>query len=106
MAVVLVTYDNELTLIQQSYGEDEVGNQIPVENEVVILCNKKSVGRMEFYNAAQNGLNPEFIFAAHGYEYNGENLVEFEGKRYKVIKTYQVDFETIELTCERKVGSG
>lgn len=106
MVVVLVTYDYELKLIQKDTDYDEIGNPIPVENPVPILCGKKSVGRTEFYDAAANDLKPVIIFEIHGYEYNGETEVEFEGKRYTIMKTYEVDFETLELTCEVKRSNG
>ncbi|RJQ25529.1 MAG: phage head-tail adapter protein [Peptococcaceae bacterium] len=101
-----MTYDHELTLISQTYTEDEIGNQIPTETETVILCGLKSVGRSEHYNAALTGLRPELIFVVHGYEYNGEKKVVFEGVRYNVIRTYAVDFEELELTCEKIAGDG
>lgn len=101
-----MTYDRELKLIRQEYQEDEIGNQVPVETETVVLCGLKSVGRTEFYNAAATGLRPELVFVVHGYEYNGEQLVEFEGVRYQVIRTYQVDFEELELTVERMTADG
>ena len=96
-----MTFDHELTLIGQAITEDEIGNQIPVETETVVLCGLKSVGRTEFYNAAVTGLRPELIFVVHGYEYNGEQIVKFEGVRYRVIRTYATGFEEVELTCER-----
>jgi len=101
-----VTYDHELTLISQTITEDEIGNQVPVETETVILCGLKSIGRSEFYNAAVTGLRPELIFVVHGYEYNGEKLVKFGGIRYRVIRTYATGFEEIELTCERVAADG
>lgn len=101
-----VTYDHELTLISQTITEDEIGNQIPIETRTTILCSLKSVGRSEFYNAAATGLRPELVFVIHGYEYNGEKAVEFEGSRYSVIRTYQMGFEEIELTVERVSGGG
>jgi len=101
-----VTYDYELTLIGQTFEEDEIGNQIPVETRTPILCGKKSAGRAEFYNAAAAGLRPEPVFVVHAYEYNGERIVEFEGLRYRVIRTYAVDFEELELTAERVAADG
>lgn len=101
-----MTYDHELTLIGQTYTEDEIGNQIPVETETVVLCGLKSVGRTEFYNAAATGLKPELIFVIHGYEYKGEQIVKFEGTRYRVIRTYATDFEEVELTCEKVAADG
>lgn len=101
-----MTYDYELTLIQKSIEYDDIGNSTTIETEVSILCGKKSIGRNEFYDAATNGLKPVIIFQVHAYEYNGETEVEFEGKRYTVMKTYEVDFETLELTCEVKISNG
>jgi len=80
-----MTYDNELTLIG--------------DIETTIFCSKKTVTRNEFYSAAQAGLKPEIIFVIHDYEYNSEEKVKFEGITYKVLRTYSIDFEEIELTC-------
>lgn len=101
-----MTYDNELTLIKLEFIEDEIGNQTPTQTRKIVLCNVKSVGRNEFYNAATAGLRPSIVFVMHGYEYNGEQQVEFEGVRYNVIRTYSTDFEEIELTCERVAADG
>jgi len=96
-----MTYDNELTLIKEAFTIDEIGNQIPGEKRTEVLCNVKSVGRNEFYNAAATGLNPEIIFEIHKYEYCGERRVEFEENLYNVIRTYSSSFEEVELVCGR-----
>ena len=102
-----MTYDYELTLIgETSYTKDSIGNQIPEEAETVILCGLKSVGRSEFYSAAVAGLKPELMIVVHNYEYNGEKKVEFEGVRYSVIRSYSVNIEELELTCERVTVDG
>jgi len=101
-----MTYDNELVLIAQEFVEDEIGNQMPIETRKTVLCNVKSVGRNEFYSAATSGLRPSVVFVVHRYEYSGEPEVEFEGIRYRVIRTYAVDFEEVELTCERVLAYG
>jgi SPP1 family predicted phage head-tail adaptor len=105
-AVFKMTYDNELTLIKQEFIEDEIGNQTPNETRKTVLCNVKSVGRNEFYSAATAGLRPSIVFVIHGYEYEGEQKVEFEGTRYNVIRTYATGFEEMELTCERVAADG
>lgn len=101
-----MTYDHELTLIGQTIQEDDIGNQISVETETVVLCGLKSVGRSEFYSGAATGLRPELVFVIHAYEYNGEQIVEFEGVRYRVIRTYQTGTEEIELTVEKVNADG
>lgn len=101
-----MTYDHELTLIGETYTEDEIGTQIPVETETVILCGLKSIGRAEFYNAATTGLKPEITFIVHAYEYSGQKKVKFGGNYYSVIRTYEPSFEELELTCERIISTG
>lgn len=98
-------YNHELTLIKQVDTEDELGNQIPGEDNKTILCKLRSIGRNEFYGASTAGLKPEKIFVIHGYEYEEESLLEFNSKRYTVIRTYSNDFEEIELVCERKISN-
>jgi len=104
--VAVATYDHELTLIGETIEEDEIGNQRSVETRTTILCSVKSAGRSDFYSGAAAGLRPELVFLVHAYEYNGERIVEFEGKRYSVIRAYQTGIEEIELTAERVSGSG
>lgn len=101
-----MTYDHELTLIDYTIEYDEIGQQKKIETRTNILCAVKSIGRNEFYAAAQAGLKPKITFVIHGYEYNGEKEVEFEGEKYKVIRTYMKDFEEMELVCEKVIGNG
>lgn len=96
-----MTYDNELTLIGSIITKDEIGQDVETSTSTTILCGLRSVGRNEFYSAAQNGLRPTMIFVIHGYEYNGEMKVVFNSQEYKVIRTYSTEFEEVELTCER-----
>ena len=96
-----MTYDYELTLINYETEYDEIGQEIKVPVKTNILCAVKSIGRNEFYAAAQAGLRPSITFVIHGYEYSGEREVEFEGEKYKVIRTYMKDFEEMELVCEK-----
>lgn len=101
-----MTYDHELILIRQTIIEDEIGNQIPTEEEISILCGLRSIGRSEFYNAAAAGLRPELVFVVHGYEYNGERLVKFNEQKYRILRTYATGFEEVELTVERVAANG
>ncbi|AYB47129.1 phage head closure protein [Paenibacillus lautus] len=103
-----MSYDHELILITPGgIIEDDIGNQIPIDPvRTPVYCQLRSVGRNEFYNAAVTGLRPEFIFIIHAYEYNGEQLVEFEDKKYRVLRTYSTSFEEIELSCEKVAADG
>lgn len=102
-----MTFDHELTLITLKHTENNMGDSISTETELTILCNVRSVNRSEHYAAASNGMKPEITFIVNQYEYSGQSVVEFEGKRYKVIRDFRkkgsadiADFETTELICE------
>ena len=99
-----MTLDQDLILLTPTgeTEEDTVGNQIPVEIKIEVFCDKKSVSRSEFYNAARSGLNNITIFVIHRFEYSDEEYVEYEDERYKVIKTYDIDEEYLELTCRKE----
>ncbi len=101
----MTTYDNELKLVNNTYKSDELFNQIPDKTRTTILCNVKSINRNEFYNASTAGYKPELTFVIHAYEYEGQQEVEFNGVTYKVMRTYQVGFEELELICERVLGN-
>lgn len=94
-----MTYDHELTLIGQVSSDNAMGDAITSKVETVILCGLKSVGRSEFYQAAVNGLKPEYIFIIHAYEYGGQKVISFEGTKYSVIRTFASSFEELEIVC-------
>lgn len=70
--------------------------------ERTVFCSVKSVGYQEFYRAKEHDLYPTLIFVLADYaEYNGEPLCEYDGKRYRIVRTYITPQLTIELTVER-----
>ena len=99
-------YDYELTLVSKEYIQNDIGESIPSESLTIVYCGVRSVTRTEHYVAAAQGIRPEIIFIVNQYEYNREDEVIFDGKRYSVIRTYLPqrskgisDFESIELIC-------
>ena len=69
-------------------------------------CTKKSVGQTEVYQAHAAGLNPELkLILAHAFEYKGEKLCEYKGERYKILRTYRTETDSIELTVQRIRGN-
>lgn len=89
-----------LKLVKQTLQNNEFGQPIPTETIRTVIADSKSVTRTEFYQAIEK-FRPEVVFVIRGYEYEGETVVEDEqGKRYNVIRTYQTEFEDMELTCQ------
>lgn len=94
---------DEITLITETEPEqknNENGFPNPlVESKRTVFCNKRSISQGEYYKAQQAGKQVEAKVEVHTVDYTGEVLVEFEGKRYSVLKTYEPDdSDVIELT--------
>lgn len=73
-------------------SEDPVAHGVfdkPTEVKTKCYCRVNSVTRSEFYRARENGSEPVFVFVLSEYaDYNGEKIVEYRDKRYRVIRTY------------------
>ena len=94
---------DEITLIAETAPEEPTnknGFSNPVvEERRAVFCNKRSISQGEYYKAQQAGKQVEAKVEVHCVDYAGEVLVEFEGKRYSVLKTYEPpDSDVIELT--------
>lgn len=65
-----------------------------------VFAEIRSVGYNEFYAAKSAGIEPSIVFVLQDYmEYDGEKIVLFDSKRFRVVRTY-TNGQTIELTCE------
>ena len=93
-----------LTLIAKSYTQDAIGQQVPVETQRDVYCNISGVSGQEFFVACRSGIRPEIRVTLFAFDYNSETVVELEGVRYGVYRTYLKNNEDIELYLERKVG--
>lgn len=99
------TWDDEVTLLGvEGFTDDALGQQIPIQKETVVYCNRSPVSRQEFYLAGQNDIRVSEILVVHPYEYGGENLVLFRGRKLRVVKTYEISMEELELTCTERLG--
>lgn len=93
-----------LTLIAQGYAADSIGQMVSTETRRDVFCNVTSVSASEFFAAAQAGLKPEVRTTLFAPDYQGEKIVELDGVRYSVYRTYLGKKETVELYLERKAG--
>ena len=93
-----------LTLIEEAYKPDALGQLIPTETRRDVYCNLSSVSASEWFDAGRAGLNPEYRATMFVYDYNGERIAELDGVRYGIYRTYLAQNEFIELYLERKAG--
>ncbi len=100
-----MTWDDEVTFLGVAgFKEDALGQQIPVQAETTVYCTRRPVSRQEFYLAGQNDIQISEILVVHPYEYNGENMILFHGKKLRIVKTYEISMEELELTCTERLG--
>lgn len=94
-----------LTLIRETSANNEYG--VPIRSDAertTVFCRVKSVGRQEFYAVGQGGTKPALKFIVCADEYDGQQIVEYNGGRYAIYRTYQTG-ETVELYTEVKIGT-
>lgn len=93
-----------LTLIKQTQGVDDYGDPVITETTSEVFAELGSIGQKEFYQAHAVGLQPELKFVLADYlDYDGEPMVEHNGQRYRVLRTYRKGQE-LELTVYREVN--
>lgn len=81
------------TLIKREYGEADVKREV--------FCGFRSIGMKEFYSASATDFHPELKLVLADYlDYNGETLADYNGLRYRIVRTYRKGME-LELTLER-----
>lgn len=90
-------------LISQTYVSDSIGNRVAAETMRSVFVTEQSVTRAEWSAAGQRGLNPSVVLKTPSVNYNGEKIIEYDGQRYGVYRTYEKDSE-VELYLERKAG--
>lgn len=96
--------------ILKAYGApsyDAYGNEVSTILETEVFVQPRGVYSAEFYNAAQMGLNPSVTFyLTHREDYEGQKVIEWEGKEYSVIRTdWTAQRDGISLICEERIHS-
>ena len=98
--------DTAIKLLEQTKERDNRGVWRESYTPREVFAKARSVTRNEFFEGGRNGLNPEYQFTVFHGDYNGESVIEYEGKRYAVYRTYiQPGKDYVELYVERQGGT-
>ena len=98
----MADWADEITLIALTEPTERVNSSgfpnNPTETKTVVFCNKKPVGYAEYFKSQQAGITVSFKVEVHTVDYEAQTMAEYDGKRYSILKTYEIDDDTIELT--------
>lgn len=106
MAVSVGDKNNRCFLISYVSKQDESGFEADKPKEIrrKVWCKVESASGREFARMGQNNIRPQRRVTLWAYEYDEQDTVELDGKKYGVYRTFQPNPEEIELYLERKAG--
>ena len=96
--------DSVITLVKKTYGRNAAGGIVVTETTRDVFCSVDSVRRNDFFEAAQIGMDLQFVFKTNPVNYDGEDTLIYEGMRYGIQRTYFASNDVIELYAGLVVG--
>lgn len=90
-------------LIAETISRNEIGVSVSTETARQIYVFEKSVTGTEWREAGRRGINAAVCLTTPRVNYMGEKIVEYNGMRYGIYRTY-IAGDDIELYLEEKGG--
>lgn len=94
-----------INLISETRAKNSFGIWETTRTARQVFCRVDSVSASEFFDGGRNGLNPEYRMTMFFADYNGEQIIEYNGATYSVYRTYKAKTDIIELYVERRGGT-
>ena len=95
---------NTMNLISVTITTDDIEQNVATESTKQVFCDIRSIDGNEFLRAGQLGIQARYRVTMFKFDYSGESIVEIDGARYGVYRTYEGRDDTIDLYVERKAG--
>ena len=92
-----------ITLVALTITKDTYGIETSTESQRTIFAEVESISQSEFFAARDAQLQPEYRCRVFFGDYKGEEILEYQNKRYAIYRTYRSG-DYMELYAERKVG--
>lgn len=92
-------------LVDQIYSENDAGIISEQPTERMVLADVASVSLSEWSEGSRIGLNPEIRFTMFAPDYQGEEILKYNGRYYSVYRTYIWRNHKVDLYCERRHGT-
>lgn len=88
----------KLIAVKKTYDDANHYETEDVPTEV--LCSvSQGVGRTEFYEALKAGVRLSVAVEVNEFDYDGQTVLEHDGHRYSIERTYPTGYGTLELSC-------
>lgn len=91
---------NVINLISKTYAADSIGQYKPELSAREVYCDVRSITRAEWYDAGRQGFKPDISFVMFAPDYQGEDEVEYNSRKYSIYRTYLAQNEALELYCQ------
>ncbi|WLR53554.1 phage head closure protein [Mesobacillus subterraneus] len=85
--------------------EDDLGQVDEIETySRQVFCKKKSVPQNEFFQAGLNDIKASIVIIVHTLDYQEEESVKYDGKVYRIYRSYERKDGKTELYGEVRAG--
>lgn len=102
--MIFLDRSDVITLVGETYTQDEIGQYTAVETERMVFCNVMSITQTEFFEAGRNGIQPSYKVVLFKYDYQNEEIVKYKDRRYSIYRTYEARNDMLELYLQEESG--
>ena len=96
-----------ISLIAETVVESDLHvPQAVQQTERDIFADVTSVTGSEWFEGGRNGIVPEYRMIVFKYDYQGEQLLRYNGTVYQIYRTYERRTDELELYCAKRKGPG
>ena len=91
-------------LVSEKFERDENGVMVATMTKRKVYANIDSVTGRDWFEGGRNGLNPQYRMTMFAFDYEGEEVLEYNGQTYAIYRTYLTKHSQIELYVEKRKG--
>lgn len=97
-------WSDVVDLLSFADNQDAEGYGVEPAGRRQLFCNwEEGVSQNEFYLSNKQGLQATDSVDLQRVDYNGERFAEYQGRRYRVIRSFPASFDTITLILSEVV---
>lgn len=97
-------FEAVINLYAETWTQNKIGVLEKTETKTQAYARISSVTGTEFHEGGRNGIRPALRMTVFRFDYSGQEIVEYEGTRYTVYRTYMTGNDRIELYVEKRKG--